>query len=247
MYVLLTATVRPATDRVVHSDPRARLTEYVHALRWWSSFDPELIRGIVWVDNSGWGDLAEVEDAARHSPIPVEVIRVPARQPPPGIHYGYSELAMIRDAIKQSQLLSGWDGPIVKATGRLTFSNVPKLLEKLPTGVEFAGDSRKNFRNGRASIPFTETQLLVFTSAFFEDVLVDGLNWMSAERGMTNLENSVYHAVRPIQSSTVLMRFPVNVPPLGVGGDGRDYRSWRNRVRWCVRAVARRVVPALWL
>jgi hypothetical protein len=177
----------------------------------------------------------------------LEVLSYNGNEIPSGLHYGYSELGIIRHALQQSFELAQ-SQHFIKVTGRLFFPGVPALLRQLRPDVLAAVDARMNFRRA-PRIPFVATQLMLFDRDFYLRHLSDGQTWLRPEHGKTHIENFFYARLSELASDPrIYMRFPCNVEPRGYGAtNATKYHSFSSRGIAMVRALSRRVAPDIWL
>jgi len=246
----MTACIAPQPHpAVVRSDPALRLRDYLSALEFWLRLPDPQLASVVFVDNSGH-PLDQVEALRlRYPRIPVEVHSSPPCDIPAGIGYGYAELQLIEWALQHSSRLAGED-LIVKATGRLSFPQLPKLITSLPSATSFAADAvcrqlpwRRTAENGTF-----RTQLLLFRRRFYQQYLSGLWRDMRPVAGQRFIEDVLYRAVWPLRDTQeVAMRFPVNCSPVGWAAHlPKDYASPSARVVNAGRAVARALVPWIW-
>lgn len=251
--LLMTACISPPrstieTHGVQRSDPAVRVADYKKALEYWLSYEDDRIKGIVFVENSGYplDALRALAAAFNTQKRSVEFLECHAIPLPEGLHYGYSELEMMDCAFASSALISQSDY-VIKVTGRLYFPQLRRLLNQLPEGIRFAADSR-DFKLGRFEKHYVLTTLFVVRTEFYNQVLLDAKSRMTpSENGL--IELLYFSLLKPMalsEPSRVALRFPVNVEPVGVGAHwNKDYLSWRNRLQAFVRGLCRRFLPAL--
>ena len=127
--VLLTATIDPGQYKpdLTRYDPAQRLSDYKQSLLFWEALNNSRLKGIVFCENSGT-DLTPLADLTRKFRTPVEIISFEGNEKPSNMNYGYSELGIIDHAIGASIFLREYPY-FIKATGRLTFPKISKLLD----------------------------------------------------------------------------------------------------------------------
>jgi hypothetical protein len=249
-HVLLTACIAPgASVRVARSDPSVRLLDYLAGLEFWLRLEDARLRSVTFVDNSGHS-LAELEArAAGLASVPVRFLSAPPTEIPEGIGYGYGELALLDWALANGDQLQS-DELVVKATGRLRFPRLPRLLDKVPGTSVFLADAvnkhlpaRRTAENG-----VLRTQLFAFGGQFYREHLTNLWQGMRAEAGHRLIESVLYRAIWPLRARPdVLLRFPVNCSPVGLAAHwDKDYQSPRERMRDGARAITRSVAPWIW-
>jgi hypothetical protein len=247
--LLLTATVTPALGtRVSRSDPALRRSDYFTAFTHWLQHPDPRLNQILLVENS-CADLSDFRAAAHKSSKNVEIISIPPNPPPPGMHYGYSELQMIDRALAQSTLRQNTTH-LIKATGRLIFPALPRLLDKLPDSFDVAVDARASlpFRPGQGG--FISVQLFLASHKFYDENLRTVYTALAPEFHYPEmLEHLFYERLTPLKGQEgILLRFPVNCEPVGHAAHlTKRYDSPGRRLTAKARAVLRVVAPEFWL
>ncbi len=247
--LLLTATITPAPgSKVSRSDPAVRRDDYLTAFRYWLQHPDPRLRQILLVENSA-ADLSDFRLAASQSSKSVEIISIPPNPPPPGMHYGYSELQMIDQALGQSTLRQGTTH-LIKATGRLIFPSLPRLLDKLPENLQIAVDSRARLPFRPSEHGFVAVQIFVVSHQFYDENLRTGYTSLAPEFHYPEmLEHLFFERLSPLKGQDgVLLRFPVNCEPVGFAAHlTKRYDSPSRRLTAAARAVLRVVAPDFWL
>jgi len=192
---------------------------------------------IVYADNSP-ADLARLRDRFPG----VEFVQPASNERPDGVHYGYSEIQLVDSALDAA----GVSGRFVKATGRLTFPTLPKMLRKLDAADVAVIDCRFNYRDRSVA---SATQVMVFDAAWWRNRLGGRLDWFRPALRRTHAEDFIYAHVAPRRHDPgVRLRFPVNVEPVGHGAQwGEDYSSYRNKAVALARSATRALAPAIWV
>ncbi len=251
--VVLTACLRPAPDfaaSLVRTDPAVRLADYREALRFWLHLPDRRLDRIIFLENTG-ASLDGLEDLTRHdNPFerPCEFCSFEANDIPPGLHYGYAEYRMLDLGLERSRL---WPtvGHVIKATGRYRFPRISRLLDRLPPDCVVAADARHNRRLVPKPQYIVTAPLWVARRDFFEQHLRRAYLRMHPpppHRGQF-IEDVLYDVLMPLREQPgVLLRWPVNCDPQGVGANGDDYDAPRRRVLRWLRAAGRRVLPHWW-
>lgn len=253
--LLLTACINPkpnaaGKDMVKRRDPLVRLADYKASIKFWLNYNDPRIRGIVFVENSGY-DLSSLQAFANSNnqyKRNVEFLQFPASAIPDGLHYGYSELEMIDYAFTNSQLIQSSDS-FIKTTGRLYFPKLSKLLDKISLHCDFASDAR-DYSYKKISKHYVITTLFVVQKEFYKKVLHNTrLKMLSI--GESHIETLYYYILKPMytkSSQKVILRFPFNVDPVGVGAHwNTSYNSFRKKSESFVRSIFRIVAPSLWI
>lgn len=263
--LLLTACVDPQGVRVARNDPVVRLRDYVQALRWWLGLPDRRVGDVIFAENSGYPLDALREVAERQNPHgrAVTFLDECDNVVPPQLQYGYAELGMI-DAAMHLPPVADPDRRVIKATGRLTFPRVTRLLDRLDRREwDFAGDGRnldlghlrKSMLRGWSKVGSRTmtTQLMFFRSGFWRG----RLSGMQAEmrpfpERTWRIESVLCDRLAAVEAegeARVMWRWPVNCQPSGLAahcGEKR-YDAGGQRVRAGFRALARRAMPWLWV
>jgi hypothetical protein len=233
-------------NRLQRSDPSIRLSDYAAALAFWLDHPDPRIDLIVFAENSGY-DLSELNALvqASNSKRRVELLSVPLCKWPEHVHYGYCELQIIDDALSRSALLSD-ARYFVKATGRLQFAGLTRLLDRLSDEFLFAVDCHhRPFRPERGGVA---TQLMLFNKQFYLHNLV-GVNGKLQPWVISHIEDLLFRELMKFRGVTgAVLRWPVNVDCVGVSATtNTSYSRADKRIKQAVRGVARTIVPGLWL
>jgi hypothetical protein len=245
--LVMTATIIPAANAGVRrADPRLRLEDYKLALRYWLSYEHPAADRILLLENSG-ADLDELRAiAADENPRgkPVEILSVPGNRIPEGTNYGYTEMQMLDEGLKLSELRKQTTH-LVKVTGRLTFPAIGKALDKLTQPFELMVECRKlGFpRRGFDA----STQLFVCSHDFYDRVLRDSKKEMNST-DVRLLEHLIFRKVVPFKGQPgIHLRFPCNIEPVGYSGfKSRSYNSPKTVLTRAIRAAMRVVAPGYW-
>lgn len=242
----MTATVDPGAyaDAVVRNDPAQRRQDYLRAIRFWARYPDPRIVGIVCCDNSGADtrDFHVADDATPDRPI--EILSFSGNERPAGMHYGYAELGTLDYVLAHSTVLPR-ARHVVKITGRLIFPRLTSLLDRQDPNLMMAADCRRAYARESGPRLRVRTQLMIFETAFYRRELAGRRDEMIGRS--THIEEYLAEKAEAWrQRPGVTLRWAVECPPEGIGGDGRSFDSWRVRVRTAARAVLRRVLPSLW-
>jgi hypothetical protein len=248
--LLLTATIapRPPFDRIKRSDPQLRLADYTRTLKRYLELNSPLINAIVFCDNSGF-DLSPLRRLVGPScRMPVEFLSYEEPAPPPGMHYGFCELHLIRYALSNSALLADSQN-FIKVTGRLFFHDLHRLIMLAPTGYKALVDHRGIHRH-EVGLPIrARTQLMLFEKAFYcrqIDAIADA---MPGRRDSHIEEFISYCLLRSnceFDATDIYYRFPVSCDPSGTSGDGFHYNGLYSRLKSATISVLRRLFPSLY-
>lgn len=253
--MLLTACIAPKQgirEHLRRSDPKVREEDYAAALDFWLEVEEPRLRGVVFAENSGH-DLTGLRDrVSRHSrkSRPVEFISRDYPAPPLTLSYGHPEFLLVNDALQSSTLLAG-ERYFIKATGRYRFPRIDRLLRQLPTGFRVAVDARGAGLPFKRADPLVNAALAIFERAFYlrelaglPEQMVPAPPWNRKQF----IEHLLFDALYPRRNEPgIMMRWPCNCEPVGVGANGHSYTSAAQRFRGLLRAVGRRVLPRLWI
>lgn len=248
--VLMTSCVDPAAGwvKLHRSDPETRLRDYCEGLRFWLELEDPRIDGIVFVENSGYplDDLRTLASATNPWQRQVEFLSLNDNRYPRDAHYGYAELGMIDEALVASTVLRA-STHFIKASGRLTFPDIGRLLKRLPIDCIFAVDCRNN--TFLTSLPqlFVSTQLMVFATGFYRENLQGSKSEL--KKPVTHIEELFYRKLMGFKDKPgAVLRWPVNVAPRGVAAHwDKNYSSPKHRVINAARGLSRVVFPNWWL
>lgn len=245
--IVMTACIDPSTGphAVARSKVETRLADYREALDFWLKHPDSRLNRIVFIDNSGYPLQSLRTFAEQNDPLgkSIEFISLNCNYSPPGLSYGYAEFAMLDLGLPQSRLAAAskyW----IKVTGRLRFTNVSKLLDRLPDNTLFAVDCRDNTRFVKTPQVFATTQFMLLRSDFFEQQMYGVKDDMTAPC----IENFVYDRLIKFRGQPgAILRWPVNVDPIGIAGGNKNYGSLKQRGLNLARAICRRVFPNWWV
>jgi hypothetical protein len=248
--VVLSACIDPSNGsiQVSRSDPSIRLQDYIRGLRFWLNISDRRLDKIVFIENSGYPLDALKELAHLSNPLnkQVEFISLCCNEYPEGVHYGYAELNMIDEAFKLSKLVNK-SSYLIKATGRLTFPTISRLLNRLNDDFMFAVDCRNNKLLVSSPQVFTTTQLMIFSTEFYKKHLLNIKTGLS--RDLVCIETLIYNKLISFQGEKgAILRWSVNVDPSGYSsGWSKSYDSFKQKSINKARAVCRALIPNWWI
>ena len=246
----MTACVDPvaAEWRVHRADPLVRLHDYEGGLRFWLQLPDPRVHSIVFVENSGY-DLSSLQNIVRdENPLgkSVEFLQTNDNCIPVNGHYGYPELVMIDGALTRSELLKT-ASHFIKASGRLSFPAVAKLIDRLPRHLLFAVDCRDagRFRLRSPTSPrFVRTELMVFSCEFYRQHLFGSCG--DLVNGKSHIE-ILFHErlIKFMGQEGAMLRWPVSVDPVGYAAhwekrydSSRQKLIYKNSIRRACAAAA---------
>jgi hypothetical protein len=253
--VLMTASVAPkkgVREMLKRSDPEQRLKDYQTGLQFWLSLDEPRIKGVVFAENTGFplSGLRGFAEERNSRGLPLEFLSFDYPPVSPNLSYGCSEFQLVREAVARSAVAAQTEY-FVKATGRYTFPDIRRLLARLPAEFKIAGDS-KGFRPfGRKTSPLMTVALILFRTGFFQsdvaplvDTMIPAPPWTRSQFIETVLFDAFYP--RRLEPG-VILRWPCNCEPRGIGSNGDNYATARKRLQSALRAIARVARPSLWM
>lgn len=252
--LLLTSCIDPGKAgevRVERNDPQTRLLDYKKALEAYLSMPCPQVKHIIFADNSGsdLSDLQVLHEQKNPFARTMEFFSFDGNDVPDGMHYGYAELGTIDHILLNSQKAQQ-SKHFVKATGRLFFPNLPKLISHASFDYKAIVDCRTHpFRKPRDRRPFVTSTLCLFETRFYQDHLVGKRSLMLTKPGMGLAELLYFHILEDFKRDPqVHRRFPFNVDPVGVGAHwNEDYQSSKFRRKAVIRGIMRKIAPQIWI
>ncbi len=248
--VVISACIDPSNGSMqVHRyDPSLRLQDYINGLNFWLNIADRRLDKIVFIENSGY-PLDDLERLTRTSnPLnkQVEFISLCCNDYPEGVHYGYAELNMIDEAFTLSKFINE-SSHLIKATGRLTFPSISRLLDRLKDNFKFAVDCRNNTIFVPCPQVFTTTQLMIFSTDFYREQLINIKTELSKD--MMCIEALLYNKLIAFQGEKgAILRWSVNVDPSGYSsGLPKNYDSLKQKAINQIRGICRIIFPAWWI
>jgi hypothetical protein len=240
---VLTAAINPSQHvQIARSDPQQRQQDYVRAFRFWLKNEDRRLTRLLFLENSG-ANLDVFRQISLHeNPLrkEVEILSVPSRTVPLGMHYGWAELKMLDDGLSGSDLCRSCSH-LIKATGRLTFPTISSLLDRAPQDFDALVECRiptQTYRNGtnfvqaliKRECAYVTTQLLLFRKIFYDKHLVNLADSMKPVAGSAMIEDVIYDRLQSLACAcSIHFRFPVNCDPSGVGATLNEVYDSRGR------------------
>ena len=243
--LLLTATITPDPNVPLLSvrDPGERQQEYLAALSFYLDVSQQAIDRIVFAESSA-SDLEPFEQLAREKGMEERLQLLPVESAPPELGRGVGEACIIDQAMVDSPAIRALqpDQQIWKVTGRYVVRNLERLITTAPQS-----DWYVNLR--RVPIRYCDTCAYAFTVRGYERYLGD-----AAERIRSSGALSGEFAMATLVEELLARREPVvgrfrYVPRVeGVrAADQVAYHGGRQRMKYAVRVLARRVAPSIWV
>jgi hypothetical protein len=252
MLLLLTATICPpagvpALERV---DPVARRSDYEHALAFYLGLPATVVDRVVLAENSGsdLGSLERTVEASNTGGKDVELLTFDGNTHP--VEHGrmVGELRLIETALERSRLLSALtdDELFWKATGRLRFTNIARLIATTPPDAALYADFRRLPRS------WVDTRVFASTPRAFRELFAPRIELMRQDEidrlGYRAPEHRLYEELMPESGRfRIVPRLRAEPRIEGFSGHGRDYARPTRRAWTAARAVIRRMFPRLWI
>ena len=260
--LVLTSCIDPVASSngkkpVKRSNSSLRLQDYLKALEFWLCHQDSRIKKIIFIDNSGYS-LEKLDRLAQEKNIwnrRCEFISMNNNELIEGLSYGYSEFKLIDQGLAKSNIIESEDY-IIKSTGRYIFPDISKLLDRLPDRFLFAGDSVDfysvglrnsklvNYRSSR-----TKVALLISEFKFYNleirNIYKELVPFDWKEKAF--VETLLFKKIHSINNNkNIILRFPCNCDPLGIGGNNTNYSSQRQKIVRLARKLGRIIVPKFW-
>lgn len=238
--LLLTATVRPSPGMTGsrHNDPTRRLAEYRTAIAHAAAVADRVGARVVVGENSGSAPELAADSGG------VEVVDVPPLAPADVAGgKGWAEMRLVAVAHERCSTLRA-ARVVWKLTGRYRVLNLAPLVRRWP-GADLTVNLRRHPEPWADMWVWAATQRgLVALDAHADRLRDDVEPYREAERSMFDLVVDL--AAGP--DLRVVPRLPVEPRLSGIRGwDGRRYDDPRQRAKWALRSVARRVAPGWWV
>lgn len=260
--LVLTACIDPVTSSqgklpVKRRDPKIRLQDYCKALKFWFNYRDLRIQKIIFIDNSGYSldtliELVEQENIWQRK---YEFISMNNNEIIDGLSYGYSEFKLLDEGLKRCTIIEDQDY-IIKSTGRYIYPNISKLLTRLPSSFLFAADSVDfyslgfhkfkfiKFRSSRTNVGLFISQLR-FYNVKLRKIYKELVPFDWKEKAF--IETWLFKKLNPLHDNqNIILRFPCNCYPVGIGGNNTNYSSYRHKVIRLSRGIGRVIMPSFW-
>jgi hypothetical protein len=258
--VVLTAAITPSVNvQLARNDPRQREQDYVRAFRFWLKNEDRRLTRLLFIENSG-ANLDIFRQIALQENLlgkEVEILSVPSRAVPPNMHYGWAELKMLDDGLRDSRLFVPCSH-LIKVTGRLIFPNINKLLDKAPRDFDALVECRIPTRSYQKGLNFVQalinregayvsTQLFLAKKTFYEQHLENLADSIKPFTDSDMMEAVLYKRLTTLANScSIRFRFPVNCDPSGIGASaGHIYESPSRKIVGKIRGLFRGI--DLWI
>ncbi len=246
--LLLTATITPPPNAraLVRVDPELRLLDYLWALEYYLKLPDEVIRRVVFVENSA-SDLGRLREVAgRYPGKEVEFVSFFGLDYPPEYGRGFGEFKLLDHAIENSSTLAklGPEDHVWKGTGRLRLLNFATMIRSAPAHYDIYCDLRN------WPMPWMELRFFSFTvegyrrhlMGIYQDVRED-LKFGAAEWIMRQVITA------KIGDPAIVPRFRRQPLVEGIQGSyNTNYaHGYKNKAKHAFRVAMRRVMPRVWV
>ncbi len=157
---------------------------------------------------------------------------------------------MIDEGLQHSRLYADHGIRLIKATGRYQFPHISRLLDHLPAGdFALAADARNNQRFVPKSQQIITAPLILARRDYFERYIRPAWRLLQPPppyRGQF-VEDVLYDTLMPLAGQPgVILRWPVNCDPVGIGANGDVYGTGRKIILSMMRSLTRRFLPNWW-
>jgi hypothetical protein len=145
--LLLTATIKPpaGVPNLRLTDPRQRLKDYIHALKFYCKLPRSVVAKVVFVENSA-SDLSPLEEAVAKANASefVEFVSFDGLNYPSQYGRAYGELKLVDYGVQHSTAIGGAKPTDVlwKVTGRYRILNIASLIRSAPANFDLYCDLR---------------------------------------------------------------------------------------------------------
>lgn len=234
-----------------------RLQDYLDTLKFWLKYPDERITRIIYIDNSGYSLARLQELVAKCNPLAreTEFLSLNCNQLVEGLNYGHAEFVLLDRGLSESRLFKQTQ-LFAKITGRYRFPHLSKLLNQIPPNIEFAADSVDFYSIGIHNKRFirfrsarTNVGIFISSPEFYNRHLrgipseMVPFDWAKS----AFVEPLLFQKIRHLHDGkSVILRFPCNCSPVGIGGNNESYQSLRHRVLGIARSIGRRTIPNFW-
>ena len=254
--LLLTATITPPADVIglTRVDPVARMGDYLAMLTFYLELPEDVLRRIVFVENSQ-GDLGPLRElAARYPKKEVEFLTFFGLDYPGRYGRGYGEFKLLNYAFDHSEQIArlGPEDKIWKGTGRLKLVNFAQMAKNAPPSYDLYCDLRNRPARWMDMRYYSVTKP-GYRAIFYdelencrEDIIhpfaPDQLHKVVTEELMRELVG------RKLGTHRIIPRFRTQPIVEGFSGyNGINYaQGFKNNFRTAVRVATRKLAPGLW-
>jgi hypothetical protein len=246
--LLMTATIAPpaGAPQLVRTDPAVRLRDYDAALSFYLGLIGRGLHRIVFVENSN-SDVSSLHARCAQAGLAdaVEFVSFHGLDYPPEHGRGYGEMRLMDYGTSRSQTLAEF-GPadtVWKMTGRYICRNLLAMFRTAPQSFDLYCDLKNR------PIPWMDLRLFAFTRGGYDRLLRGVYTKLSEAQLKASPEKQMRrHVGDLLGSGGIVPRFRTEPIIDGVrGNDGQNYSKGRNRTKYAIRVVARKVAPFLWI
>jgi hypothetical protein len=230
-----------------------RQEDYYNSVKYYVNNQPR-IQKIIFIENSGW-PLDRVKEAVTDNPHDkkIEFISLNCNDFPREFGKGYGESLLIEKGLFQSNLINTVTH-FAKITGRIYLKNMTQILESTKENYDCLCDYKdqgwkiKKILGKKDVSPYCDTRFLVFSQNFYEHT-IKPLH-QKHEKGCFYLETRFYQAIKTVErQQKVISRFVIEPDFQGIAGHfgGKNYSSKKERAKFMMRSLTRKVIPMLHL
>lgn len=246
--ILLTSCIDPGQfiDSVKRNQIKERLGDYLWAIEKWNNHHFNTEVRILFIDNSSYPLQKIIEHMSPK--LNSTVISIKATQAPAGMHYGYSELELIQNALSIKEY---WDDEdcVIKITGRLYYPKLNKLIVGISGNSQWISDIRgKGWFRG--SIGYIPSSVFAFKVKFFKKYFGNGIEEMN-KMGISHLELFLYNKILTIykeKREKITLKLPFGLLPKGIGAHwNKPYNSYMELIKGYLRSLLRVFFPKFWI
>lgn len=244
----MTATITPpaGAPQLVRTDPADRLRDYDAALTFYLGLIGRGLDRILFVENSA-SDLTALRERCEklgHAGA-VEFISFQGLDYPAAHGRGYGEFRLMDYGTEKSQTLASFtDHDILwKITGRYICRNLLQMIRTSRKSFDLYCDLKSH------PMPWMDLRLFAFTRGGYDRYLRGIYRELSELKLSASPETFMRrHIGNQLATSHIIPRFRTEPIIDGIrGNDGRNYSQGRNRSKYAIRVIARKVAPFLWI
>lgn len=252
--VIVSACVSPpANPKLARSSSSNRIADYLKAISYLIALEEDILGSVIVLENSGFdpdtfGREILRELGSRRPNRNFEVLSCTAAARPDGLHYGYSEFQMFDVLLDDSEYFRECTH-FIKITGRYIYPKVCALVSCFSSDLNFVCDSKNipAFLWRKAS-QSTSVGLFYASKDFFNLHIRHLYLKMNNEPRHTHIEDIIFDRFHGRRAdSKILLRFPVECAPSGIGGNGDNLNTHSKRIKSLIRSFFRKWAPSIWI
>ena len=252
--LVLTATIDiKGMPKAYPTVPEQRQEDYFNSLKYYVKNHPRLQK-IIFIENSGW-PLDRVKEATVDNPYhkQVELISLNCNDFPRQLGKGYGECLLIEKGLEKSKLIESVSY-FAKITGRIYLLNLTEILEAVTEPFNCLCDLKEHgwairkMWGERQVSPHSDTRFWVCKNEFY-NLYIKPLH-QQHQQGCFYIETKFYKAIKAAKKQEkIINRLAIEPNFYGIAGhfQGKDYGSRRERIKFIIRSLTRRLLPGLHL